>query len=121
MELKKLILTACCFCFLGFSVLAQAAKKATTPNEKLFIELSAKDSLLFDVAFKSCDLKQLESIFAPGFVFYHDKGYSVATRPQSLDDFKKNIKRSCENKSREGASMRREIVKGSLHLLPYGG
>ncbi|PYF74448.1 nuclear transport factor 2 family protein [Pedobacter nutrimenti] len=120
MELKKLILTACCFCFFGFSVLAQAVKKVPALNEKLFIELSAKDSLLFDIAFKSCDLKQLESIFAPGFVFYHDRGYSVATSPQSLDDFKKNIKRSCENKSRERASMRREIVKGSLQVFEQG-
>lgn len=112
MIVKKLTLTACgCIAFLT-SVTAQNLK---APD--LYNMLAAKDSLLFDIVFKTCDLNKLETILAKDFVFYHDGGYNNSTTPQDHTNFIKNIKQRCENKD-NGPSMRREIVKGTLQVFP---
>lgn len=112
MMIKKLILTACGFIAFLTSVTAQSLK-----TSDIYHTLAAKDSLLFDIAFKSCDINKLETILDKDFVFYHDRGYNNPTIPQDHDNFIKNIKERCENKDK-GPAMRREIVEGTLQVFP---
>jgi hypothetical protein len=116
MIVKKLILTVCGFIAFLTAVTAQSIK-APVGSKDLYNTLAIKDSLLFDIIFKTCDLKKLETILAKDFVFYHDGGYNNSTTTQDYADFMKNIKERCENKDK-GPSMHREIVEATLQVFP---
>jgi hypothetical protein len=83
--------------------------------ESLSRLLAAKDSILFNAAFSSCNTNEIESLLAKEFVFYHDNGYAIKTTNETRADFMENIKKFCEEKAK-GLNMRRDIVKGSLQV-----
>jgi len=65
------------FLLLGFAALIQnikAQSQENSSNEKLFDELIYKDSLLFDAALNTCNMKQIEALLTKDFEFYPDKG-----------------------------------------------
>jgi hypothetical protein len=93
---------------------AQVAGGATE-NPELFNELARKDSILFNAAFKTCNLHELETVLSSDFVFYHDNGYDNPTTKETYADFMGGIQKNfC---GIQGTKMRREIVKGTLQVF----
>jgi CubicO group peptidase (beta-lactamase class C family) len=56
------------FLFLSTTVLGQAEK-----SSELYKIIKEKDSLLFNLGFNSCDIKQFENLVSETFEFYHDQ------------------------------------------------
>jgi hypothetical protein len=106
-----LLLTLLASCFL---VQAQI-KGDTEKDKKLFSQLAQKDSILFDAAFNTCNIKALESVLAPGFEFYHDNGLQNPTTKETHSVFVEGIQKNfCGS---QGMKMRREIVKNTLQVF----
>ncbi len=102
---------------LSFSYLAftQNISAQTISSEDLSAKLEKRDSLLFNAAFNTCNMKEVESVLAKNFVFYHDEGLGAHTTSQSHKDFVESIQKNfCENKNMK---MRREFVKGSSQVF----
>jgi Domain of unknown function (DUF4440) len=78
-------------------------------------ELARKDSLLFNAAFSTCDLKAVASVLTDDFVFYHDNGYANPTTKETHSEFIGNVQKNfCGIQS---TKMRREIVRGTLEVF----
>lgn len=117
MSIKLITLSLCC------TLICVGQAKSQVPSadhsEKLARQLQAKDSLLFDIVFNTCDLSKLSTILASDFVFLHDKGLENSTSSQSLQDFEARLKTSCEKRAKgEAPGMRREVVKNTLQTFP---
>lgn len=54
-------------------------------------EIRTLDSLLFDVAFNTCDLSPLEDIISEDFEFYHDQGGITGSKNEFIESIKNNI------------------------------
>jgi hypothetical protein len=91
---------------------------AAENNDNLSKHLQTKDSLLFDIAFNSCDVGKLSTILANDFVFLQDRGLEGATGHQGRQEFEAKLKSACERKAKGEGSMRRELVKNSLQTFP---
>ena len=90
---------------------------ASTVKDDIFSILAAKDSLLFDAVFTTCNPGKVEKLLSKEFVFYHDNGYANKTTNDSRTAFLENIRQMCEKNSKnEGIHMRREIAKGTLQV-----
>jgi ketosteroid isomerase-like protein len=77
-------------------------------------ELARKDSVLFNAAFTTCDLKAVASVLTDDFVFYHDQGYTNPTTKETHAEFIGNIQKNfCGIQS---TKMRRQIVRGTLEV-----
>jgi hypothetical protein len=97
-----------------FSV--QAQSKSNLPADpELFNQLAQKDSLLFNAAFNTCQMKDLETVLTPDFIFFHDQGYDNHTTTETHTDFMENVQKNFCGSQR--IKMRREIVKGTLQVL----
>ena len=59
------------FCLLSWMPLIPFAQHPT--SEPLYQVLRTQDSLLFDIGFNHCDVKQFELLIADDFEFYHDQ------------------------------------------------
>lgn len=97
----------------GMPARAQSVKS----TDKLYRELAAKDSLLFDIAFNTCKVADLQQVLSADFTFFHDNGYDGFTTDQSGSKFIGNVERFCANRENR---MRREIEKGSLQTFAIG-
>jgi hypothetical protein len=103
---------ALCFCL---SISAGAlAQTAPTAIER---ELAAKDSLLFDIAFHTCNVTNLSNLFDDNFVFFHDNGLLQPTQTQPYAQFKESLKNNCDGMGKNGVAMRREVVKGTMQVF----
>ena len=86
-------------------------------NSDLYKTILSKDSLLFDVGFNTCDIKQFEYLLSDNFDFYHDKS-GISDKKKFLADFKNGL---CVNPSSYQA--RRELLPMStkIYALYNGG
>ncbi|MFC4480069.1 serine hydrolase [Flavobacterium chungangensis] len=89
---------------IGFS---QEEKTST-----LYKTIMSKDSLLFDIGFNTCDIKQFENLYTEDFEFYHDKD-SVSDKARFLKTFKSGI---CSPTRKY--NYRRELISGSTEIYP---
>jgi hypothetical protein len=101
----------------GLLAIAGAVRAQSTSHLKA--KLKAKDSLLFNAVLKTCDLKQVETTFAPDFEYFQDKGDAMAPKLTSRAEFVGNIARRCAVKTAK-FSIRRELVKGSVAVSMVG-
>ncbi|HMB63975.1 MAG TPA: serine hydrolase [Eudoraea sp.] len=90
-----------------FSALAQVDK-----NSDLYKTIFAKDSLLFEVGFNTCDIKQFENLLSDNLKFYHDKD-GISDKTKFLIDLKKGI---CNNQANR--QVKRFLVKESTEIFP---
>ena len=90
-----------------FSALAQVDK-----NSDLYKTIFAKDSLLFEVGFNTCDIKQFENLLSDNLKFYHDKD-GISDKTKFLIDLKKGI---CNNQANR--LVKRFLVKESTEIFP---
>ena len=98
---------------------AQTNKDSSSTDKKLFTELLHKDSALFNVAFSTCNIKDLEEVLAEDFEFYPDNGNSIYTSHQTHAEFVQGIQKNfCDKKANDRMKMRREIDLSSLQIYP---
>lgn len=84
--------------------------QVNTPTE-LFSTLKAKDSLLFNVGFNTCDISQFERLVSDSFEFYHDKSGVTSSKSAFISSIKDGL---CKLPYKP----RRELIEGSLEVYP---
>ncbi|WP_036194748.1 nuclear transport factor 2 family protein [Maribacter antarcticus] len=84
-------------------------------NSELHLLLAQKDSLLFNVAFNSCNTNVLEEIFTEDFEFYHDKGGLTEGRDAFLNPMKENC---AQRITTEMQPSKRILIANSLEVYP---
>jgi CubicO group peptidase (beta-lactamase class C family) len=90
-----------------FTAFAQVDK-----NSDLYKTILSKDSLLFDVGFNNCDIKQFEILLSENLKFYHDKD-GISDKAKFLFDLKNGL---CKNP--ETRQVNRFLVKESIEIFP---
>ncbi|MBN2892974.1 MAG: class A beta-lactamase-related serine hydrolase, partial [Bacteroidales bacterium] len=105
-KMKKQLLMLCLF-LTTFSAFAQVDK-----NSELYKAILAKDSLLFDIGFNMCDIKQFENLLSDNFKFYHDKD-GISDKTKFIIDLKNGICNSQTNRQ-----VKRFLVEESTQIFP---
>lgn len=90
-----------------FSAFAQIDKKSD-----IYKTILSKDSLLFDVGFNHCDIKQFENLLSDNPKFYNDKD-GISDKTKFLTDLKNGICNSQNNRQ-----VQRFLVKESTEIFP---
>ncbi len=103
----KKIITTFLILLTTFSAFTQVDK-----NSDLYKTILSKDSLLFNVGFNTCDIKQFEILLSNSLKFYHDKD-GISDKTKFLADLKKGI---CNNQ--ENRQVKRFLVDGSTEIFP---
>lgn len=78
----------------------------------LYKTIISKDSLLFNIGFNTCDIKQFENLYTEDFEFYHDKD-SISDKAKFIKTFTIGI---CSPSRKY--SYRRELIPGSTEIYP---
>ncbi len=81
-------------------------------SSALYKTIMSKDSLLFNIGFNTCDIKQFENLYTEDFEFYHDKD-SISDKARFLKTFKSGI---CSPTRKY--NYRRELIDGSTEIYP---
>jgi CubicO group peptidase (beta-lactamase class C family) len=96
-----------------FTIIFSANSKAQVEkNSDLYKTILAKDSLLFDVGFNTCDIKQFENLLSDSLKFYHGQD-GVSDKTKFLIDLKNGI---CNNQANR--QVKRFLVKESTEIFP---
>lgn len=90
-----------------FSAFGQVDK-----SSELYKTILSKDSLLFDIGFNTCDIKQFENLLSENLKFYHDKD-GISDKTKFLFDLKNGL---CKNP--ETRQVKRFLVKESTEIFP---
>jgi CubicO group peptidase (beta-lactamase class C family) len=88
------------------------SKAQVDKNSDIYKTILAKDSLLFDVGFNTCDIKQFEILLSENLKFYHDKD-GISDKTKFLNDLKNGL---CKNP--ETRQVNRFLVKESIEIFP---
>jgi len=81
-------------------------------NSDLFTTLKAKDSLLFEIGFNQCNLKQMEKLVVSDIEFYHDRDGITKSKTNFINSIKDNLCFSGKN------IIKRVLDKTSLEVFP---
>jgi CubicO group peptidase (beta-lactamase class C family) len=81
-------------------------------NSALYKTILSKDSLLFNIGFNTCDIKQFENLYTDDFEFFHDKD-SISNKTQFLATLKKGL---CAPNAK--FKYRRALLDGSTEIYP---
>lgn len=104
--MKKIILLISIFAT-TFSAFGQVAEKS-----ELYKTILSKDSLLFNVGFNTCDIKQFENLLSDKFEFFHDKD-SISNKATFIYNLRKGL---CISPTTYQS--RRELVNGNSEVYP---
>ena len=80
-------------------------------SSELFKTLKTRDSLLFNVGFNTCDIKQFENLVSDNFEFYHDQAGLTDSKSAFIESIKNNV---CKLSYKP----RRELDEKSLTVYP---
>ncbi|MCL6460437.1 MAG: serine hydrolase, partial [Flavobacterium micromati] len=81
-------------------------------NSELNKIILSKDSLLFDIGFNQCNIKQFEELLSADFKFHHDKD-GIADKSKFLLDLKNGL---CKNP--QTRQVHRFLIKESTEIFP---
>lgn len=87
-------------------------KAQVDKNSDLYKTILSKDSLLFNIGFNTCDIKQFEILLNDNLKFYHDID-GISDKIKFLSDIKKEL---C--KSPETRQVKRFLIKESTEIFP---
>jgi CubicO group peptidase (beta-lactamase class C family) len=104
---KKILLSFIIAITFSTNSKAQVDKKSD-----LYKTILSKDSLLFNVGFNTCDIKQFEILLSDDLKFYHDKD-GISDKTKFIFDLKNGL---C--KSPETRQVKRFLVKESTGIFP---
>ena len=57
----------------------------------LFLALKTRDSLLFNVGFNTCDIRQFETLVSDSFEFYHDQAGITSSKSAFISGIKNGL------------------------------
>lgn len=97
-----------CF-FLAFTSV-QVSAQADRASEVYRI-IRSKDSLLFNVGFNRCDVRQFEVLLSDNFEFYHDKAGITPSKAEFIAGIRDRV---CKLDYKP----RRELIESSLEVHP---
>ncbi len=97
-------------CFLLAFASIQAFAQADRTSEVHRI-IKSKDSLLFDVGFNRCDIRQFEILLSEQFEFYHDKAGITPSKTEFIAGIRDRV---CKLNYKP----RRELIESSLEVHP---
>lgn len=98
-----LLIIACC---LSLHTFAQVSDTSA-----LYKTIKAKDSLLFDIGFNTCNLSPYDTLIADDFKFYHDKGGITNGKAAWIKSMQDGI---CKMTYKAD----RQLVAGTLRIFP---
>jgi hypothetical protein len=81
-------------------------------NSDVFTTLKVKDSLLFEVGFNQCNLKQMEKLVVDDIEFYHDRDGITKSKTHFINSVKENLCFSGKN------VIKRVLDNASLEVFP---
>lgn len=81
-------------------------------NSELYKTIISQDSLLFNVGFNTCDIRQFENILSASLEFYHDKD-GLSTKAEFLHNLKNGL---CI--APEKYQSRRELIAAKTAIYP---
>jgi len=81
-------------------------------NDDLTKTILSKDSLLFDVGFNHCEIKQFEALLSENLKFYHDKD-GISDKAKFLYDLKNGL---CKDPATR--QVKRFLIKESTEIFP---
>lgn len=96
----------CCICFISSQLYAQVPD-----TSKLYKDIKAGDSLIFDIGFNTCNLAPYNDIFVDDFRFYHDKGGITSGKAAFIQDMQNGI---CKQENK----LDRQLVPNTLKVFP---
>lgn len=94
--------------FATISLSAQVDRKSD-----LYKTIISKDSLLFNVGFNTCDIKQFENLLSENLKFYHDKD-GISDKTKFLFDLKNG---HCKNP--ETRQVKRFLINESTEIFHF--
>jgi len=97
--------------FLFLLCTALPAYSQVPQSDELFRTLKAKDSLLFDIGFNTCEISQFEKILSDDFQFYHDQAGLTNSKSDFISSVRKNI---CALEYKP----ERRLVEGTVEVFP---
>ena len=103
----KKLLTISFILMATYSSIAQVSEQSD-----LYKTILSKDSLLFNVGFNTCDIKQFEKLLSADFEFFHDTD-SISNKTVFLRNLRKGL---CGSPATYQS--RRELVTGSTEIYP---
>ena len=104
---KKYILRLSFLFIIGLNASAQHQS-----NNELTKTILSKDSLLFDVGFNHCDIRQFENLLSENLKFYHDKD-GISDKAKFLYDLKNGL---CKDPATR--QVNRFLIKESTEIFP---
>ena len=81
------------------TTMSSAQGKRSADIENLYSLLKAKDSMIFNAAFSTCNTNEVENLLAKDFMFFHDNGYTNQTKAETLTEFLQNINHQVQPRS----------------------
>ncbi len=102
--MKNQLITGCLF-LITFAASAQVDK-----NAALYQTILARDSLLFEVGFNTCNIPQFEALLSDKLDFFHDQG-GISDRKKFLQDLKTGLCKDPAN-----LQVRRELLPGCTEI-----
>lgn len=81
-------------------------------NSDLYKTILSKDSLLFNIGFNTCDIKQVERLLSDSLTFYHDKD-GISDKAKFLVDLKNGLCNKQTNRQ-----VQRFLVEESTEIFP---
>src|SRR6218665_164631 len=106
--MKKKILSN----FIITIIFSTNSKAQVDKNSDLYKTILSKDSLLFDVGFNTCDIKQFENLLSDNLKFYHDKD-GISDKTKFIIDLKNGICNTPANRQ-----VKRFLVKERTEISP---
>ncbi|PWS31439.1 serine hydrolase [Pedobacter paludis] len=100
------------FTILSILLTTLSAFAQVDKNSDLYKTILTNDSLLFEVGFNHCDIKQFEKLLSDNLKFYHDKD-GISDKTKFLTDLKNGI---CNNQTNR--QVQRFLVKESTEIFP---
>lgn len=81
-------------------------------NADLYKTIMSRDSLLFNVGFNTCDIKQFERLLSDSLKFYHDKG-GFSDKTKFLSDLRNGL---CKDPAKR--QVKRTLIKEDTEIYP---
>src|SRR5258708_7759805 len=80
-------------------------------SSDLYKTIKANDSLLFDLGYNNCDIRQLENLVSENFEFYHDEGGIIPSKAVFIASIRDGI-------CKLDYKARRELIEKKLEIYP---
>ena len=103
----KTILIAIIILFLTSSAISAQVERSSA----LYKTIKTNDSLLFDIGFNTCDIKQFQNLVSDSFEMYHDEAGITPSKAAFIASIRDGL-------CKMNYKARRELIENSLQVFP---